>query len=43
MSKNYKVFIAKRGIVARHLSKRSAETILSMWKYKGFEGKLQEE
>lgn len=37
----YKVFVSERGIVARYLSKKSAEIILSMWEYKGFKGELQ--
>lgn len=40
MNENYKVFVFERGIVARHLSKRSAEIIASMWRYKGFRAEV---
>jgi len=39
----YKVYVLERGIVARHLSKRSAETIVLMWEWKGFIAEIQEE
>ncbi len=39
----YKVRVLGRGISARHLTKRSAKTLVLMWREIGFKAKIQKE
>ena len=41
MSEDYKVYVFGRGVSARHLSKESAKTLVSMWREIGFRAKVQ--